>query len=83
MQVLGPSPPHPSSLPNPVGGTLLLAGLTPNDVLDLLSAYDGPYIIYTSEIIGCICFSPQSSSEEKKGVNNARHIQVFENKTYV
>ena len=40
-------------------------------------------IIYTSEIIGCICFSPQSSSEKKTGVNNARHIQVFENKTYV
>lgn len=52
---------------------LLLTDLAPNDLLDFLSGYSGPYIIYTSEIIGCNAFSDPRSN------NNARHIQVFQN----
>ena len=79
--MLGPSPPDPSSLPNPAtvriefGGALLPTGLAPNDVLDFLSGYNGPYIIYTSEIIGCGDFH--------QGTSNARHMQVFQNTAYV
>jgi len=77
MQVLGPSPPHPSSLPNPTTARvrsircyLARTDLTPDGVLDLLVAYNGPYIIYTVEMIG---------ASELGVSHNARHIQVFRN----
>ena len=49
------------------------SGATPINVLDLLCAYKGPYIIYTAEVIGAYEFG---------AAHNVRHIQVFKNTEY-
>jgi hypothetical protein len=41
-------------------------------MIDLLGNYDGPYIIYTTEVFGC----PWTNG-------SSRHIQVFKNTQFV
>jgi len=74
---------HRALLPNPAitlprrtcvhfGGTLLLAEYSAIEMIDLLGNYNGPYIIYTTEVFGC----PWTNG-------SSRHIQVFKNTHFV
>ena len=58
---------------------MLLTDYTAVSMLDLLKTYTGPFIIYTSEIVGCAAFE---KPQELGPSCHARHIELFKNRAY-
>jgi hypothetical protein len=58
---------------------LLLTDYSAAAILDLLKTYNGPYIFYTSEVVGCAAFE----RPREQGLScHARHIELFKNNTH-